>query len=105
MALVIRTNQDMGLIDPARLPEMYSEDAGLKLEIMQKLVAGSIEAIYLGAGVNVNDTVYHWMVINEEGKLKGLPLNAFATKIFRGCCNPDDVIVGVAILLQEDEMK
>jgi hypothetical protein len=49
------------------------------------------------------------MFIDEEGKLKGLPVNHLATILWHGWLahlktRPHDVIVGVAVLLTEKHM-
>lgn len=68
-------------------------EIGDELEDMQALVGGYIETVgaqSLGRPL--------WMVIDEEGKLKGKPINLFATRIYR---NPIDVIVGDAFICKE----
>lgn len=64
----------------------------MDLEDLQKLVDGYIEVVALPNGDQ--------LVVNEEGKLKGLPVNPVATALFREAF-PDipDVIVGRAVLL------
>ena len=64
-----------------------------RLEQYQKIVGGYIEYTYLRKGV---------LVINEEGKLHGLPFNQQATEIYN---NPNDHIVGDAVLLSVEELQ
>lgn len=52
------------------------------LEEMQAFVGGYIEIVYLDDG--------RMMILNEEGKLNGLPINDKATALF----SPHDEIVG-----------
>ena len=57
------------------------------LEFMQKIVGGYIQFIYLD-----NEDV---MIINEEGKIDGLPINRKATAIYqRNLGHDGDYIVG-----------
>lgn len=70
------------------------------MEELQAIVGGLIELIYLP-----NNEL---MVINEEGKIDGLPYNENATKlcsiVFReaGCF---DFIVGDVLICKEEQMK
>ena len=54
------------VVEPKKKPMV--QDIGSDLESMQKIVGGSIEAVYPFA-----DSVA--LICNEEGKLLGLPLN------------------------------
>jgi hypothetical protein len=74
--------------------EVLEEETGkpFSLERLQELVGGYIETIPLD-----KDTI---LVVNEEGKLKGLPVNMSATEVLQmyrgiGCT----VIVGEAVML------
>jgi hypothetical protein len=62
------------------------------LRELQHIVGGYIETCYLNDG-----TV---MVLNEEGKLEGLPLNVRATEIFRKNfpCSLDRIVGDVLIV-------
>lgn len=60
------------------------------LEELQRFVGGHIEIFTLD-GKEV-------MVINEEGKLKGLPVNVRATRLFRQFHGVGDYIVGDALI-------
>jgi uncharacterized protein YacL len=65
----------------------------LNLAVMQEIVGGNIEIAYLQDG--------RMLVIDEEGKLKGKPVNETATVLYN---NPNDCIVGDAILAEHDEI-
>ena len=68
-----------------------------RLEEMQRMVGGIIEIVYFD-----DNTV---MVINEEGKLLGLPLNMDATAIFRAHYpDSDDYIVGDALVCSDEQI-
>lgn len=68
-----------------------------RLEEMQKMVGGIIEIVYFD-----DNTV---MVINEEGKLLGLPLNMDATAVFRAHYpDSDDYIVGDALVCDNEQI-
>lgn len=61
----------------------------LALAVLQGIVGGSIEMVYVNPGVHA--------YINEEGKLEGLPINPVAT--FLSGLAGVDVIVGTAVFL------
>jgi hypothetical protein len=44
------------------------------------------------------------MVVNEEGKLKDLPFNHAATKIYAETYSNRDVIVGNALICEPNEL-
>lgn len=60
------------------------------LEELQRVVGGYIEIVRLTAEV--------MMIVNEEGKVNGLPVNENATKLLRTCLLTDDFIVGDALV-------
>jgi hypothetical protein len=62
------------------------------LEQLQDIVGGYIQAVYLGYG--------RYLVVNEEGKLMGLPVNLAATALVSGV----DVIVGHAVICTKEEL-
>lgn len=64
------------------------------LESLQGQVGGYIQFIDLRQGVS--------MVMNEEGKLMGLPANRIATEIFTEAFGPSDIIVGDVLLVGVD---
>ena len=64
----LKTNGDIVLVEPAN-------KQAFTLEELQKLVGGFIEIVQTKGGTS--------MVINEEGKLKGLPINEMATQVYQ----------------------
>ncbi len=68
------------------------------LEEMQSIVGGYIELVEL----NETDT----MVLNEEGKLEGLPINIKATGLFRSHYpNSNDIIVGNVLVCNNNQIR
>lgn len=65
----------------------------LTLERMQEYVKGFIEIVPC---YNPKYKGYH-IILNEEGKLMGLPINRKATEIYG---NPNDLIVGDVLLVK-----
>ena len=69
--------------------EMITTRLPLTLEQLQELVGGSIEI--------VSDESYT-LVINEEGRLRGLPRNTnypqLVGKVVQGVCNEDGDFIG-----------
>ena len=74
------------------------------LESAQKFVGGYVEGITFPNG--------DYLIINEEGKLKSLPVNEEATKLWRSTFTEDkyafgfdDFVVGPAILIKANALK
>ena len=74
------------------------------LEQAQKFVGGYVEGITFPNG--------DYLIINEEGKLMGLPINEQATKLWRDTFDNDnyitgrkDFVVGPAILIKKAALK
>ena len=74
------------------------------LKEAQEFVGGYVEGITFPNG--------DYLIINEEGKLKNLPLNVEATKLWRSTFTKDkyafgydDFVVGPAILIKKDALK
>ena len=74
------------------------------LKAAQKFVGGYVEGITFPNG--------DYLIINEEGKLKGLPLNPEATTLWRSTFTKDkysfgydDFVVGPAILIKANALK
>lgn len=72
-----------------------------ELEELQKAVGGYIEIHPIG--YLSNGTPMH-MVINEEGKLKNLPVNGKATEIWWQIYGPTDTIVGDVLVCRGDQL-
>jgi len=87
MGKLIKTDGTILEIEPKNKP-------CFSLKEMQGFVGGYIECVYL-----TDDKI---MVVNEEGKLNGLPLNTVATKMYN---NPHDIIVGNVIVLDAKEIN
>jgi hypothetical protein len=68
-------------------------NAGSHLREIRAVVGGYIEGIRLGADV--------YMYVDEEGKLKGLPMNSRATALAIGAGLPD-FVVGPVLLVGFD---
>ena len=66
------------------------------LKELQACVGGYIEMIPLGEELT--------MVLNEEGKLNDLPLNAKATKLFRLYHGDTDFIVGDVLVAKNEDL-
>lgn len=90
MATIFHTDGTREKVSPAN-------GSDFRLEEMQRMVGGIIEIVYFD-----DNTV---MVINEEGKLLGLPLNMDATVIFRAHYpDSNDYIVGDALVCSEKQI-
>lgn len=70
-----------------------NEGQAFGLDELKEYVGGWIECVYLNK--------HQVMVINEEGKLLGLPYNAVATAAYQLAFQPtDDFIVGNALVCE-----
>ena len=69
-----------------------------KLEEMQHAVNGLIEPIYLPIHKA-------YMIVNEDGKIYNLPINAIATHIFQAVHGKVDKILGDVLIVQESEIN
>ena len=74
------------------------------LKAAQEFVGGYVEGITFPNG--------DYLIINEEGKLRDLPLNSEATMMWRATFTKDkylfgydDFVVGPAILIKKDALK
>lgn len=76
------------IIEPGKEPR--EETIPNTLEAFQEIVGGYIEAV----GLYGEDRI----IINEEGKLNGLPYNVIATEIFQNATHSTDYIVGTVII-------
>ena len=75
-----------------------------KYKEVSKFVGGMVECVQFPNG--------DLLLLNEEGKLKGLPLNPEATALWRAHFPKekfpigwDDFVVGPAIVIQKDALK
>ena len=66
------------------------------LEELQQAVGGYIEIVPIDKEFD--------MVVNEEGKLYGLPVNEQATRLYRRVRYTDDVIVGDVVLCNKEQL-
>lgn len=94
-AIVIRPKEEMVLL------HCYPGD-GLDLKTLQEIVEGYIETVptMLAQNWSHEANVGLTLIINEEGKLLGLPVNELATDM---AYLFNDVIVGNAILMGTTE--
>lgn len=86
MALVIQTNGATQEVQPQR--------KHFTLQELQGLVGGYIEFIHLTDG--------RWLVVDEDGKPKRLPMNIHATAM---AGLPGDSIVGTVVVLSAADHK
>ena len=85
MAKWIKADGTITIVHPKNKGQEFT------LDELKSYVGGWIECIFLNQR--------QVMVINEEGKLRGLPYNTIATEAYRMAFQPtDDFIVGDALL-------
>lgn len=97
MALVIKT--DGTITEVVNSPQLN------QLEWLQAQVGGYLEQIRLHPPVEFNGKRYDGMMLNEDGKIEQLQINAIATSIAIKGGLINDVIVGDVILYSEGEIE
>lgn len=90
MAKILFTNGAEVIVSP-------KNGTDFSLAEMQAVVGGYIEVVFLDNG--------EIMVVNEEGKLNGLPYNVAATDYMKANSRYDDFIVGNALVCKRSEVK
>ena len=92
MAKVIKTSGETIEVSPRN-------GTDFQLDELQEFVEGYIEIVYLDNG--------QLMVVNEEGKLEGLPYNPIATEMVVSMCKylSGDVIVGNVLVCNGYQVK
>lgn len=89
MAKIYKANGEVLDIEP-------KNGTDFKLEELQAIVEGHIELVYLP-----NNQL---MVVNEEGKLMGLPYNENATEIYQERAYKGDFLVGDVLICKNSEI-
>lgn len=91
MAKLYKTTGEIIEVEP-------KNGSDFSLEELQSFVGGSIEVVPLTDG--------EYMVVNEEGKLRNLPYNSTATKVYNDALDWEgDWIVGDALVCRETQIK
>lgn len=89
MALLIQTNGQETFVRP-KSGRLFT------IEELNFYVDGYIEMVPMAGGV--------WMVLNEDGKGLGKPVNFKATAITRDILHPSDIVVGDVLLCSNQEV-
>lgn len=99
MALVITIGGEV-----SEYTKEHSHDLLNSLEWLHQQVGGYLECFTFRNPVSVNGKIYHAMMLNENGKIEGLPVNDLATSIAIGGGLVGDIIVGDVILFANGEI-
>lgn len=97
MATLYQVKQVNGVYTPETVEVKPKSGKTFSLSELQGFVEGYIEIVDLRNG--------KIMVVNEEGKLKDLPFNHAATKIYAETYSNRDVIVGNALVCESTEIE
>jgi hypothetical protein len=97
MATLYQVKQVYGIYTSKTVEVKPKSGKTFSLSELQDFVEGYIEIIDLRNG--------KIMVVNEEGKLKDLPFNHAATKIYAKVYSNRDIIVGNALVCKSDEVN
>lgn len=90
MALIIKANGEFEKTEPIN-------GVTFSLEELKKIVGGHIEVDYLP---NIG-----YIVVHEEGKLIGLPLNKTATAIYQVTTGTSDYVVGNVLICHHSQIE
>ena len=90
MAKIIKANGEKIEVSP-------NNGNDFKLEELQSIVDGYIEIVWMP-----NNEI---MVVNEDGKLRDLPVNQEATKIYQEIFGFNDMIVGDVLLCNANQVE
>lgn len=98
MATLYRVNEVDGIVCACDTVEVQPKNGtDFQLEELQDYIGGYIEIVYFKDG--------RMLVVDEEGKLKGLPFNVGATLAFNeGTGRHDDIILGNALLCEKGQV-
>lgn len=96
MATLYQVKQVNGVYTPETIEVKPKSGKTFSLHELHSFVEGYIEIVELKDG--------KIMVVNEEGKLKDLPFNHAATKIYAETYSNRDVIVGNALVCESNEI-
>ena len=97
MATLYQVKQVNGVYTPETIEVKPKSGKTFSLSELHGFVEGYIEIVELKDG--------KIMVVNEEGKLKDLPFNPAATKIYSEVYTSRDIIVGNALVCKSTEIK
>lgn len=91
-SFIIKANGKTIYVDP-------KNGTDFSLEELQSFVGGNIQIVHLLRG--------ELMVINEEGKLRNLPVNEEMTILakWKGAISGNDFIVGDALICHKSQIK
>lgn len=92
MARIIKTNGEIIPVEP-------KNGTDFQLNEMQEIVGGYIQLFYL---MNDEGEV---IVMNEDGKFAGLPVNDKATELAEKSLFPGDYIVGDVLVCDTEQIK
>lgn len=80
-----------------QIPVTPQDGKYFSLQELQSFVGGYIEVLPLPGTDRV-------MIVNEEGKLEGLPYNLLATALMKSFLQPGDFIVGHALTCDRQQL-
>lgn len=84
MATWMKTNGECVTVEP-------KNGSDFTLEELKKFVGGYIEIVHMGESL---------LVVNEEGKLNGLPVNYAASNLYMR-----EVLVGDVLMCRKEQIK
>ena len=96
MATLYQVKNVNGIYTPETVEVKPKSGKTFSLSELQGFVEGYLEIVELKNG--------KIMVVNEEGKLKDLPFNHAATKIYAETYSSRDIIVGNALVCESNEV-
>ncbi len=83
--------------DGTETPVYPENGTDFNLKEMQGFVGGYVEVITLSNG--------KIMLLNEEGKVDGLPVNKVATQMTRDVLSAGDMVIGDVLICDDNQIK
>lgn len=97
MAIILHANNSTTIITPESGNEFM-------LHELQEYVGGYIQTIDFNEPITINGIEYSTIVIDEDGKYKGYPINTTATQYAKNELFDDDFLVGDVVFLKDGEI-
>lgn len=106
MALLIKTDRTMTVINADDLPNSKGNNGELSMEDIGGFIGGYVQHVPLIPPLIITGKEYVYLLCDEDGKFKKYPENRIATDFLAGTrIASDDHVVGDVLLIEHHEMS
>ncbi|MBQ0600860.1 DUF3846 domain-containing protein [Klebsiella oxytoca] len=106
MALLVKTDRTMKVINADDLQASKGNNGELSLEDIHIFIGGYMQLVPLSPPLLLNSKEYVYLLCDEDGKMKKYPINHLVTDFLSGTrIASDDCIVGDVLLIERHEMS